>query len=276
MKKNIKFKERVLGVLDTLSVIGMVLLYFILIALIILFVDESFKSGHEIAVSIIVMIIFVLPMAILFYYLSRILFSIFFQKDDKLNGLVIDRKEFPQLYETINEIRVMCRCPKIHVIALDYSNNAYIKEGSRFYLAKWKKRYLVIGIPLLLLLNERELKGVIAHECGHLSKLHSRSGQRILLRMKGLKKHLDKLKKKGKHNSITGKIVKRYLILLNDLYLQLSKNHELEKVKSIQDDLLKALHTEEILPWDFKIVPLDRNNINIEYNTDSILGSRII
>ncbi|MBC2581680.1 M48 family metalloprotease [Clostridium sp. DJ247] len=228
MEKSIKFKERALGILDTLSVVVMVLLYFILILLIFLFVHESFKSRHEMAVSIIVMIIFVLPLAILFYCLSRILFSIFFQKNDKLDGLVINRKEFPQLYKTIDEIRSMCKCPKIHVIALDYSNNAYIKEGSRFYLAKWKKRYLVIGVPLLLLLNERELKGVIAHECGHLSKLHSRSCHRISWKIIGLKKYLDKLKKKGKPNSMIGKMVKRYVIQLNNLYFQLSKNHELE------------------------------------------------
>ena len=228
MKRNIKFKERILSTIDSLSVVAMLLLYAIIFSLIILFIDITFQSGDDIVVSAIMMIIFVLPLVIAFYLLSRILFSIFFQKGDKTDGLVINRKDFPQLYETINEVRVMCKCPKIHVIALDYSNNAYIKEGSRFYFSKWKKRYLVIGVPLLLLLNERELKSVISHECGHLSKLHSRSAHKISWKMNGLKKYLDKLTKKGKQNSVIGKLVKKYLILLNNLYFQLSKNHELE------------------------------------------------
>lgn len=228
MKRSIKFKERILGTLDTLTVAGMLFLHLIVLFFIILFMDAAFEPGDDVVSSIITAIILILPLVIIFFYLSRILFSIFFQKDDKLDGLIINKKEFPQLYETISEIRIQCKCPKIHVIALDYSNNAYIREGSRLGLAKWKKRYLVIGVPLLLLLNERELKGVVAHECGHLSKLHSRSTQRISWKMKGLKKYLDKLSKKRKYNSIIGRVVKRYVINLNNLYYQLCKNHELE------------------------------------------------
>lgn len=228
MKISIKFKEMILGALDTLTVAGMLFLHLIVLLFIIIAMDTIFEQGDDVAVSIITAIILILPLAIIFFYLSRILFSIFFQKDDKLDGLIINKKEFHQLYETINEIRIQCKCPKIHVIALDYSNNAYIREGSRFGLAKWKKRYLVIGVPLLLLLNERELKSVIAHECGHLSRLHSRSTQRISWKMKGLKKYLDKLNEKGKYNSFIGRVVKNYIINLNNLYYQLSKNHELE------------------------------------------------
>jgi Zn-dependent protease with chaperone function len=228
MKRSIKFKERILGTLDTLTVAGILFLHLIVLFLIILFMDAAFEPGDDVAASIITAIIFLLPLAIIFFYLSKILLSIFFQKDHKHDGLIISKKEFPQLYETINEIRIQSKCPKIHVIALDYSNNAYIREGSKFGFALWKKRYLVIGVPLLLLLNERELKGVIAHECGHLSRLHSRSIQRISWKMKGLKKYLDKLNKKGKYNSIIGRVIKKYLINLNNLYYQLSKNHELE------------------------------------------------
>jgi Zn-dependent protease with chaperone function len=228
MKRSIKFKERILGTLDTLTVAGILFLHLFVLFLIIIIMDAAFAPGDDVAASIITAVIFLSPLVIIFFYLSRILFSIFFQKDDKLDGLIISKKEFPQLYETINEIRIQCKCPKIHVLALDYSNNAYIREGSRFGLAQWKKRYLVIGVPLLLLLNERELKGVIAHECGHLSRLHSRSTQRISWKMKGLKKYLDKLSKKRKYNSVIGRVVKKYVINLNNLYYQLSKNHELE------------------------------------------------
>lgn len=228
MKRSIKYKERFLGTLDSLTVVGMLLLDLFIIFIIAAVLDATFERGDAVVAAIITAIIFIAPLGAIVFFLSRILFSIFFQKDDKLEGLIINQKEFPKLYETINEIRAQCKCPKIHVIALDYSNNAYIREGSRFGFAKWKKRYLVIGVPLLLLLNERELTGVIAHECGHLGRLHSRSIQRISWKMRGLKKYLDKLIKKGKFNSSIGRAVKKYIINLNNLYYQLSKNHELE------------------------------------------------
>ncbi|GLC30868.1 M48 family metalloprotease [Clostridium omnivorum] len=228
MKKSIKFKEKVIGTLDSLLTLGMLLLYLLVFIFIIAFLTLGFEGGDGLAVTIITLSLFEVPLIIIFYMLSKILFSIFFRKDDKADMFVINKNDFPQLYETINDIRTMCKCPKIHIIALDYSNNAYIKEGSRFYISKWRKRYLVIGVPLLLLLNEKELKGVIAHECGHLSKLHSRSAERIAWKIDGLKKHLDKLKNKGKHTSLMGRLTKRYLIILNNLYFQLSKNHELE------------------------------------------------
>lgn len=251
MKRSIKFKERVLGTLDTLTIVGMLLLYLFVLLFIILTMDLIFNSGDDIAVSIIMVILFVLPLSITFFYLSRILFSIFFQKDDKLDGLIISKKEFPQLYETIEEVRIHCKCPKIHVIGLDYSNNAYIREGSKFGLAKWKKRYLVIGVPLLLLLNERELKGVIAHECGHLSRLHSRSTQRISWKMKGLKKYLDKLTQKGKYDSFTARLVKKYIINLNNLYYQLRKNHELEADIIAAKEVNKQTLINALIKMDF-------------------------
>lgn len=228
MNKKIRFKERLLATLDMLLTTGMVLLDSVILLLIIAFIDQGIIAEKDIAISILTSVIIVIPLAIVFFILSKALFPILFQKDNNADIFIIKREDFPKLYETIDEVRSICKCPKIHVVALDFNNNAYIREGSKFYLAKWKKRYLVIGVPLLLSLNERELKAVLAHECGHLSKVHGRSTYRISQKINKLLKRLDKLKKKGKPNSINARLIKRYIIVLNNLYFQLRKNHEFE------------------------------------------------
>lgn len=227
MNMSAKFRERILRVLNFFYTTGLTLLYLVIIFTIIVCLDLLFNEKKD-ATKTLAYILMLTPQFIIFYILSKSLFPRLFEKGYKIDGIIIKREDFPQLYATIDEIRAMCKCPKIHVIALDYGNNAYIIEGSRSYLKKWKKRYLIIGIPILLLLNERELKSVIAHECSHLSKFHSRRTIRILDKMKDLVKKLDKLTKKGKYDSIKCKFIKQHIILLNDLYFQLSKEHELE------------------------------------------------
>ena len=81
--------------------------------------------------------------------------------------------EAPALQAEIERIRRQTGAPPLHGIYLNDDLNAaaaWVPGGWRF----WRHRqYLVLGLPLLRLLDRRELAAVIAHEFGH---FHSSQG----------------------------------------------------------------------------------------------------
>ncbi|WP_368563132.1 M48 family metalloprotease [Pseudoxanthomonas sp. UTMC 1351] len=84
--------------------------------------------------------------------------------------------EAPGLREEVERIRRQVGAERLHGIVIDDALNAaaaYVPSG----VGLWNQRhYLVLGLPLLQLLNRSELAAVIAHEFGHFHGGHGRFG----------------------------------------------------------------------------------------------------
>ena len=88
----------------------------------------------------------------------------------KIKGKEIYRKDYPELFELIDEVvqKAECRSPK-HVYVSDECN-AYVFYSSLLGYISPKYQNLTIGLPLLLSLNKSELKAILSHEFGHFTQ----------------------------------------------------------------------------------------------------------
>ena len=86
------------------------------------------------------------------------------------------RTEAPQLYAWADALARRCEAPPIDRIALDDELNAGALELHRGVSLRPTRRVLVLGVPLLALLDEEALRAVVAHELGHFSRRHGRFG----------------------------------------------------------------------------------------------------
>lgn len=91
-------------------------------------------------------------------------------------GYPLGAGEAPLLREEVERIRREVGAQRLHGIIIDASLNAaaaYVPDG---FGPLRQRHYLVIGLPLLQLLDRDELASVIAHEFGHFHGGHGRFG----------------------------------------------------------------------------------------------------
>jgi Zn-dependent protease with chaperone function len=87
------------------------------------------------------------------------------------------RGRAPQLMHEIKQIQQQINGPTIHEVLLTDDFNANITQLPRLGILGWNKNYLTLGMDLLLTLSPDQFRAVLAHEFGHLSKAHGRSGE---------------------------------------------------------------------------------------------------
>ena len=96
------------------------------------------------------------------------------------DGYVINRKEFPYLYDLVDTLRKPMRLKKRKLeILVDWDFNASAISRPAFGIVGPSAHYVRFGMPLLASLSEEQLRAVLAHELAHLSKNHSGFGTRI-------------------------------------------------------------------------------------------------
>ena len=88
----------------------------------------------------------------------------------------VDRAKAPQLYEWLDALCARLGAPRIHRIALTNELNAGALEVRRGVSIRPTRRVLVLGVPLLALLDRAGVEAVVAHELGHFSREHGRLG----------------------------------------------------------------------------------------------------
>ncbi|MDT7836865.1 M48 family metalloprotease [Aquabacterium sp. OR-4] len=94
-----------------------------------------------------------------------------------LAGEPITRAQAPGLFARLDEIQRQLDCRPVAQVLLGSEFNAGVVDGGA---RRWPRRVrhsLVIGVPLLAVLNEAQARAVLAHELGHLSRRHGSLGQ---------------------------------------------------------------------------------------------------
>ncbi|WP_101492052.1 M48 family metalloprotease [Variovorax sp. RO1] len=96
-----------------------------------------------------------------------------------ITGTVLPRDKAPTFFRALDDLRQQLDAPSIdHVVLIDEPNAAAYQSGGFLALAGGR-RTLMLGVPLLKLLSDRELLAVVAHELGHFSRRHGRLGHWI-------------------------------------------------------------------------------------------------
>jgi Zn-dependent protease with chaperone function len=91
-------------------------------------------------------------------------------------GWKLARRDYPQLFQVVDEVRAKARAPRVHHVLLTNDFNAAVAQYPRFGIFGGVRNYLILGLPLMQALSPEEFKAVMAHEFGHLSGAHGRFG----------------------------------------------------------------------------------------------------
>lgn len=94
-------------------------------------------------------------------------------------GRPVSRAEAPGLYDAVDALVRQLAAPRIHEVRLTDDFNAAAQEVDVRWQPWRRRRVLVLGVPLLALLDADGVRGVIAHELGHFSHRHGRLGHWI-------------------------------------------------------------------------------------------------
>jgi Zn-dependent protease with chaperone function len=95
---------------------------------------------------------------------------------ERPEGVEIRAGDAPVLFAEIERLRRLGRIPRIHRVLLDAQLNAGVAQTPRLGVFGWPHNDLVLGYPLLAALSPDEFRAVLAHELGHLSGRHGRTG----------------------------------------------------------------------------------------------------
>ena len=113
-----------------------------------------------------------IPIGALFYVIVRSLWV----KFDPPAGIKLERKQAPELFRMIDEVRSEIQGPRVHEVRVDGDTNAGVVQIPRAGGIFGSRNYLVLGLPYMNALSAEELRAVVAHELGHLSRAHGRFG----------------------------------------------------------------------------------------------------
>lgn len=92
----------------------------------------------------------------------------------KPDGHRLTRQEASKLFELVEEIRDKLDAPRIHSIYLTNDFNMAVIGQPRFGFFGPQENLLIVGLWMMESLSVEEIRSVIAHELGHLSRKHNR------------------------------------------------------------------------------------------------------
>jgi Zn-dependent protease with chaperone function len=113
-----------------------------------------------------------IPIGALFFVVVRSLYVKFNPPD----GIRLKSSQAPELFRMIDEVRKLIRGPRVHEVLVDGETNAGVVQVPRAGGIFGSRNYLVLGLPYLNALSAEEMRAVVAHELGHLSRAHGRFG----------------------------------------------------------------------------------------------------
>ncbi len=90
------------------------------------------------------------------------------------SGVPLRREDAPKLFTELDALRQRLAVAPFEQVLLTDELNAGVLQLPRFGLFG-SRSYLMLGMPLLQSLSEEDMRSVLAHELGHLSRNHSRT-----------------------------------------------------------------------------------------------------
>lgn len=91
-------------------------------------------------------------------------------------GIALRAADFPALFEAIESARAVVGAPPAASVVMNGEFNASVSQTPRLGLFGWYRNQLTIGLPLMECLTPAEFRSVLAHEFGHLSGAHGKTG----------------------------------------------------------------------------------------------------
>lgn len=91
-------------------------------------------------------------------------------------GEQLTAAEAPGLFAELERLRASLALPRLHAVLLTDDLNAAVREDGPIWWPWAQRRTLLIGLPLLGLLDDTPARAVLAHELAHLSRRHGRLG----------------------------------------------------------------------------------------------------
>lgn len=91
-------------------------------------------------------------------------------------GRRLGASEAPALRQEIEAIRRRLRVPQLAAILFDAQFNAGVVECPRLLGLLGSRRYLILGVPMLVAMTPEQFRAILTHEFGHLSRKHGRFG----------------------------------------------------------------------------------------------------
>lgn len=110
------------------------------------------------------------------FLLLGALFRALFARVPRPEGRALTSAEAPGLFAALEKMRLQVGVGPIQAVFLDPDLNAAVIEHPKLGLFPWFERYVRVGFPLLQAMSPDEVKAVLAHELGHLSKAHGSLG----------------------------------------------------------------------------------------------------
>ena len=108
----------------------------------------------------------------------------------RVEGRALTKAEAPMLFRELDALREKLRVPGRMEVFLDDDFNAGAAESVGLLGLVGTRRVLMLGVPLLAILNRDELRAVIAHELGHFSRRHGRLGHWLYRARVGWQKYV--------------------------------------------------------------------------------------
>jgi len=160
-----KFKLRLFALLGYVVIMGMILLVAALIG--------GLGAFAYISPAILILLVKKKLIFILIPMLWVMLRSLWV-KLEAPKGYEMTPERFPKVFDELDALSVELDSLKIHTVLLTPEMNAAVIQTPRLGMLGWQKNTLFLGLELMLSLTPEQLRGVVAHELGHLSGNHSK------------------------------------------------------------------------------------------------------
>jgi Zn-dependent protease with chaperone function len=169
----------------------------------------------------------VLLLVIPLWVLVRSSFQAMFARFPEPKGHEILPAQAPALFDRLAWMRKHMHGPRFHHVLLIDDVNAAVVQRPLFGLFGFPRNYLILGLPLLEALTEREALAVVAHEYGHLAGAHSRFGA-FIYRLRNTWGTIDAIARQwdGFGGKMLGKVVRWYAPYFNAYTFVLARSHE--------------------------------------------------
>ncbi|MBL4671026.1 MAG: M48 family metalloprotease [Arenicella sp.] len=165
-----KFKLRLFALLGYLVIIGMITI-----------VAVTISGLGALAYLSPALLILLLKKKLIFVLIPMIWVMVrsLWVKLEAPKGYEMTRDRFPEVFKELDALSKELDSLKIHTVLLTPEMNAAVLQTPRLGLLGWQKNTLFLGLELMLSLTSDQVRGVVAHELGHLSGNHSKFSGRI-------------------------------------------------------------------------------------------------